>query len=626
MNAQRVIVRSTCVVGACVAGAVCALLALIPTATWAEYFAHPVRVARLGGAIPEATTQGAFAFRVTLAVAAFAIPAVVLLLEKSLAKQRGTPIGVPVRSTFGSPQAREVSPTVGDQLAFPIFLLCCIVGGALVRIALAAESLWYDEISALLSFALEGPGVAFGSYTVPTNHVPMTLAMWAMVMLTGSVSEFAVRAPAVIAGVVAIPVAWSLAREVAPTALRDRLARAMAFVVAFAPIPALESAEARGYSFVILGSLVAALFLSRARRTHAAIDWVAFAAACAFAAWAHPVAILVPIVTGVIGIFRERTLTLSSLLAGILAAVVLAPLVGDVLATRADYVHGTADQPTFFSREGVEAITGLSLSWGLALPTAPWTAWIAFTPLPAWLVGLPYVLIALFGLGIARLVRDRAFDRARATALPFAIAFVVAIALSLFLGTWIYARFLLFAVPVSALAIGLALASIERTRPRATIFCLVALQALAAYAVYWKKQPIRDAVEAVAAARGDAASTAQRVLTIGLPDNAVGFYASPFGFEAEPTGFLGADLASKLEPAKPTGEAPTSPHAHAASVSAEFVPPTFIIVLYPERLSADVLATLDARFDRTHRFEGWADWGHGAVEVWRASDARGAGR
>jgi hypothetical protein len=235
-------------------------------------------------------------------------------------------------------------------------------------------------------------------------------------------------------------------------------------------------------------------------------------------------------------------------------------------------------------------------------------------------------LIALFGLGIARLVRDRAFDRARATALPFAIAFVVAIALSLFLGTWIYARFLLFAVPVSALAIGLALASIERTRLRATIFCLVALQALAAYAVYWKKQPIRDAVEAVAAARGDAASTAQRVLTIGLPDNAVGFYASQFGFEAEPTGFLGADLDSKLEPSKPTGEAPTSPHAPAASVSAEFVAPTFIIVLYPERLSADVLATLDARFDRTHRFEGWADWGHGAVEVWRASDARGAGR
>ena len=617
MNATRVVVRSTCVVGACIAGAISALLALVPTATLAEYFAHPVRVARLGGAIPEATTQGAYTFRVTLAVAAFAIPAIVLLLERSLAKQRGTPIGVPVEepveSTFGSRQAREVSPTASDQCAFPIFLLCCIVGGALVRIALAAESLWYDEISALLSFALEGPGVAFGSYTVPTNHVPMTLAMWAMVMLTGSVSEFAVRAPAIISGVAAIPVAWSLAREVAPTALRDRLARAMAFVVACAPIPVLESAEARGYSFVILGALMAALFLSRARRTHAAIDWIAFAVACAFAAWAHPVAILVPMVTGVIGILRERTLALASLLAGILAAVVLAPLVGDVLATRADYVHGTADQPTFFSREGVEAITGLSLSWGLALPTAPWTAWIAFTPLPAWLVGLPYVLIALFGLGIARLLHTRALDRARATALPFAIAFVVAIALSLFLGTWIYARFLLFAVPVSALAIGLALASMERARLRATVFCLVALQALAAYAVYWKKQPIRDAVEAVAAARAGSEALAPRVLTIGLPDNAVGFYATQFGFEAEPTGFLGDGLMSQLQPSAPSSNSQ-------ADVAA------FVIVLYPDRLNAEVLRVLDARFDRTHRFEGWADWGHGAVEVWRASDARGAAR
>jgi hypothetical protein len=598
-------------------GAICALLALVPTTTWAEHFAHPVRVARLGGAIPEATMTGALAFRMALTVAAFAIPAIVLLLERTLSTRRASQDESrdrsQGRSQDGPGGARNGSPEERATFAVPIFLLLCIVGGTAVRIALAAESLWYDEISALLSFALEGPGVAFGSYTVPTNHVPMTLAMWAMVMLTGSVSEFALRAPAVVAGVAAIPVAWALAREVAPMALRDRLARAMAFVVAFAPIPVLESAEARGYSFVMLGALTAALFLSRARRTHRAIDWIVFAVACAFAAWAHPVAILVPIVTGIIGIFRERTLALSSLLAGVLAAVVLTPLIGDVLATRADYVHGTADQPTFFSREGVEAITGLSLSWGLALPTAPWTAWIAFTPLPAWLVGLPYILIALFGLGITRLLRGHTFERARATALPFAIAFVAAIALSLFLGTWMYARFLLFAVPISVMAIGLALASIERTRLRATIFLLVALQALAAYAVYWKKQPIRDAVEAVAAARAESANGAQRVLTIGLPDNAVGFYATQFGFEAEPTGFLGAELATKLASTEPTSTTVQSP-------------PSFVIVLYPERLSADVLTTLDARFDRTHRFEGWADWGHGAVEVWRLSKAPGTGR
>ncbi|MEY2794533.1 MAG: hypothetical protein RIR10_249, partial [Planctomycetota bacterium] len=301
MSSARVVVRTACVVGA-----ICALLALVPTTTWAEHFAHPVRVARLGGAIPEATMTGALAFRMALTVAAFAIPAIVLLLERTLSTRRASPDESRGGSQDGLECARVVSPEERATFPVPIFLLLCIVGGTALRIALAAESLWYDEISALLSFALEGPGVAFGSYTVPTNHVPMTLAMWAMVMLTGSVSEFALRAPAVVAGVVAIPVAWALAREVAPMALRDRLARAMAFVVAFAPIPVLESAEARGYSFVMLGALTAALFLSRVRRTHRAIDWIVFALACAFAAWAHPVAILVPIVTGVIGIFRER--------------------------------------------------------------------------------------------------------------------------------------------------------------------------------------------------------------------------------------------------------------------------------------------------------------------------------
>jgi len=44
-----------------------------------------------------------------------------------------------------------------------------------------------------------------------------------------------------------------------------------------------------------------------------------------------------------------------------------------------------------------------------------------------------------------------------------------------------------------------------------------------------------------------------------------------------------------------------------------------VVVLYPDRIADETLATLDDGFDRTHRLDGWADWGHGAVEIWRRS-------
>jgi hypothetical protein len=40
-------------------------------------------------------------------------------------------------------------------------------------------------------------------------------------------------------------------------------------------------------------------------------------------------------------------------------------------------------------------------------------------------------------------------------------------------------------------------------------------------------------------------------------------------------------------------------------------------VLYPDRIAPETFTALDAAFDRTHRLEGWADWGHGDVEIWR---------
>jgi hypothetical protein len=313
------------------AGVLCAALACVPTGWYAETFAHPSRVEKLGGAIPEATVNGAVAFRVALAAGALLIPLWSFVLARMCEDAR------PMRARPLWPTSRRGWLVLGAIAS----------AGAIVRMMLATQSLWYDEISAFLSFAIEGPGVAFGSYVVPTNHVPMTLATWAAWTLSGgSLNELVLRAPALIAGIAAIPVGYALAATVLPR----RIAWLGALAVAAAPIAVLESVEARGYAFVILAALVAALAYARAMRTRAMADYVLFACACGFGAWAHPVAILVPIAAGLIGLVRDRRLAVAALLSGTIAAILLAPLSGDVLATKRDYLQRVTDQPTILAR------------------------------------------------------------------------------------------------------------------------------------------------------------------------------------------------------------------------------------------------------------------------------------
>ena len=548
--------RDPLLLAACAVGLACAALALVPTATYAEAFAHPQRVARLGGAIPEATMHGAGFLRAALAVGAVAIPLLVWWLGRACRGARGD-------------LARDAPAWWPETTTGTLQLLQWITLGAMLRIVLASQSLWYDEISALLSFALEGPGIAFGSYAVPTNHVPMTLAVWLSVTVFGSVGELVVRLPAIFAGVAAIPVAFALG-----VALRDaRLGNALALVAAFAPIAVLESAEARGYSFVILGATVAALGLARAARTGARGDYALFAVACAFAAWAHPVAVLLPFAAGVIGLVRDRRLAVAALLSGVIAAVLLSPLLGDVLATRGDYVRTDAAQPSVFSREGYETLTGLALSW---------SRWF-LTPAP--------VLTALLIAGTAMVLRGRDATHARRVLAPFALALLLALALPPLLGSWTYARFTLFALPIGLVAVAIALDALPRRAWSAAVVVLLVADALLSLGYYREKQPIRRAVEIVA----DLRRPTDTVATIGLPDNAVGFYARRSGFEATGTGFLGKDLDAVVARDQPA----------------------FIVVLYPERLAPETFASLDRDFDRTHRLDGWADWGQGDVEIWR---------
>ena len=557
---------SITIIASCVIG--CALLALTPTNTLAEFFADPDRVQNLGR-IPPATLAGALHLRVVAVVGACVWILGGIALHRMLLKM---------------PESQRLSAFTRPAW---LCILAAIMLGALLRMLHARESLWYDEISALVSFIRNGTGPILGNWFVPTNHVPQSLLSWWTVQAFGGISEWSLRFPMIAVGTLGIWFAALLGRELAT----PRAGVLCAFAMALCPIAVLEGAEARGYAIVITMSTAVCWCAARLAHTPTMRSALALALFGALATWAHPIASFLLIGIGAITLVRcfnrdvraQNIVTLlACVLAAVTSAVLLAPLSGDFLATRADYARTHEGQLSIVSAEGLAFLRGIGGDW--------------FDP---------YFLLTAFVLVLACTVASRA----RHMLLAVAIGVLLAIAASTCMETWIYARFLLFVVPATVLCIGVGADSIlalTRGARRTIALALLYLLALA-----WimrplalpPKQPIRDAVARVAESAKQSKPT---IIAIGLPDDAVGYYALASSIPSRASGVFGVDFARIIA---------SNPAHHAVDGATDDA--TYAIVLYPDRIDATARATLTAQFERIDRLQGWADWGAGDVEVWR---------
>jgi hypothetical protein len=243
----------------------------------------------------------------------------------------------------------------------------------------------------------------------------------------------------------------------------------------------------------------------------------------------------------------------------------LAPMMPWILERRAELAALDGNEPTLWSREGL-AILG---TWGGAWPWWPSILGGAVAlvgVVPCWRRDAPH------RLAVALIV------------LPFLLALVIPLA-----GSWIYARFVSFALPGAALAWGLGLDRLLAWRRS------VGLAAVAVLIASWllvlvdlpPKQPLRDLLAIAARQPGP-------VIVVGLPDEVARFYAEPMGIDARYAQPYGADLASLLS---------ATPGAR-------------VMILYPSAMPRSVQGALDAAsMTRLHAMPGWADWGAGAVEL-----------
>jgi hypothetical protein len=173
-------------------------------------------------------------------------------------------------------------------------------------------------------------------------------------------------------------------------------------------------------------------------------------------------------------------------------------------------------------------------------------------------------------------------------------------------GSWLYARFLLFALPATVLLLAagarrlLAPETGRRTIPGVLAALLAVATCLAYDLAAPSRQPIREAVARVAADR----SPGDPVLGIGVADDVIQWYALAFDVPITPTGIGGERLPETL-----------------ARTDARW-----IVALYPNHRHAnatpEAISRLGFRRRPVHGFTGWLDAGEGTVEVWEREAAR----
>ncbi|MBM4115040.1 MAG: hypothetical protein FJ252_04100 [Phycisphaerae bacterium] len=462
------------------------------------------------------------------------------------------------------------SPRRGEVLA----LVAIVLVAALVRVDRAFESLWYDEIAAFMDYEQHGPGPIVATWFSPANHPLQSLLSWCSFTALGAVNELSLRLPSLLAALLTVVATWWMARPMA--GVRGALIAAAG--MAIAPAAVLGSVEARGYSIMMLsGALLTGLAwraIERERSQQSSLwCWIAYAIVAALGVWAHFTTVIVPVAHGVIAVglllrgavrIGLRWLTALVLSAAFTLAL-LAPMLPWILERRAELAALDGDEPTLWSREGL-AILG---TWGGAWPWWP-SIWGG----------------ALAAVGIVQAWRRDANGRFTTIliVLPFLLALLIPLA-----GSWIYARFVSFALPGAALAWGIGLdRMLDRQRTDAILMAaVVAVGGLAVLANLPPKQPLRDLLAIAAREPGP-------VIVVGLPDEVARFYAEPMGIDARYAQPYGADLASLLS---------ATPGAR-------------VVILYPSAMPPSVQGALDsASLMRTHALPGWADWGAGAVEL-----------
>ena len=267
-------------------------------------------------------------------IAAVMLVEAVTLLALGLRERPFTPLPAAARLPPAAPAPRGRLSTGAIAAA-----LVAITGvGVMLRLVGLDGDLWLDEIVTVRDYASQSVGVILTRYDGPNNHLLNSLLAHGAIAAFGY-EEWAIRLPALVAGVATIPAFFWVARPL----LGDVRSLAAAALLAVSSQHILFSQNARGYTASLLFGLLATGALVRALRDDRPRWWLLYVATAVLCVAAVPTGgfvvaghVLVCIVVAARGRARGAIVQLTGRLALVFGAVVAltvqlyAPVIGKI--------------------------------------------------------------------------------------------------------------------------------------------------------------------------------------------------------------------------------------------------------------------------------------------------------
>jgi hypothetical protein len=479
-----------------------------------------------------------------------------------------------------------------------------ILAALTIRMMRINESLWYDEIASWMSYngAVRSWGAVMGSFLEGViNHTLHTLLnRWSVEWLSAHASvEMAFRVPALVFSLVTVPIMLGLGRaamtEAADPLRSSRVGLLAATLAAVGAVCVLEGVEARGYVMMMFFSAAATwAFIAAFRAGNRPACWTAYALLATLGVWSHIVTAWIFIGHATWLIWRMATRLpdrnrcsqgiVALIMAGVFSISLHAPQIPALLAWRSNFKATRPDQPRLVSDEGLHALLQLGGAWywWAALPglllfalglwtiatrrTSPAGAHPRVSPCDA-------LVLSLFGLGLM----------------------VLAIALT---GSWVYARYMLFAMPgaLLAMACGIDAIWVRSAAGGMIALAVIAAGSIADLAMRPPKQPLRQAMDFI----GHRLNPGDHAVEVGVAHPVMLMYR-PEGLSLSISYLHGQDLADRLDATAPR----------------------WVIIEYPLKVNPATYELLEERdYSEVARFRGWVDWRHGEVLVLERSSAK----
>ncbi len=249
-----------------------------------------------------------------------------------------------------------------------------ILGGVLRGIGLN-QQYWYDEIVTVLNTIRIPPTKLLTSYVWDNQHTFYSALAQLSVAVFGE-HPWSVRLPAMIAGTLSIPALYLLGRSV--VSRRESICAAALLAVSYHHI--WFSQNARGYSLLMLATVIATWCFLEGQRRESLRLWILYAVVVAFGAYTHLTMVfvavshmLIVIVQWLVASYQGQPRkvywrpTLAIVASGLLTILLYAPMMSDIWAFyTADHAQ-IASEWTKITWAIGEAFRGLQMGYGVVV-------------------------------------------------------------------------------------------------------------------------------------------------------------------------------------------------------------------------------------------------------------------